>query len=157
MDYLTQDNFKLLSQSQKLPAHGVYQFDANSSYCYLKIDDDYIYKLFPLLQEKNLQIPNYFSEKNNTGAHITIVYPNEFGSHCIKQDIQDKKISGQAIFTVTGLIKATVANKTFFALTISSCDLEQIRKEYDLPSLLHYKGIHVPFHITIAVTSASQL
>ncbi|HJD63274.1 MAG TPA: hypothetical protein LFW14_07015 [Rickettsia endosymbiont of Degeeriella rufa] len=48
------------------------------NYAYLKISDDFIHKLYPLIAEhENLQKPGYFSEQCNIGAHITITYPNE--------------------------------------------------------------------------------
>lgn len=43
---------------------------------YLDIDDAYIHKLFPLLQDYQIKIPDYFGVKS-AGAHISIIYPEE--------------------------------------------------------------------------------
>lgn len=145
------ENFKLFQQAKTLSSSGTYKCDALHDYCYLKIDDDYIHKLFPLLEEKNIVLPDYFSKENMTGAHISIVYPTEPQANVIKLDIHNKKIRGQAAFQVMGLMKATTATKTFFALTVKSQDLERLRNQYYLPPLLNYKELLVPFHITIGI------
>ncbi|HJD61615.1 MAG TPA: hypothetical protein LFV90_05685 [Rickettsia endosymbiont of Columbicola hoogstraali] len=70
------DNPELIKVAKTLKNEGKVLQDKN--YAYLKISDDFIHKLYPLIAEhENLQKPDYFSEQCNIGAHITITYPNE--------------------------------------------------------------------------------
>src|SRR3990167_11223052 len=55
---------------------------------YLDIDDAYIHKLFPLLQDHQIKIPDYFGEKS-AGAHITVIYPEE-NKKINKNDLNQK-------------------------------------------------------------------
>ncbi len=67
----------------KLLLEGTLKQNKDRTYCYLKIQDDFIFKLFPLIQESGLSIPNYFPPRYDTGAHITVIYPTEMPSEKI--------------------------------------------------------------------------
>lgn len=148
------DNLPLLNYAKNLPCHGFLKYTelptTMGSYCYLKIDDDYIFKLFPLLKDPNIQKPNYFSPDNDSGAHITLVYPDEPHSDDIKEDIKHHRIASSFPFEITGLIKVSTSNKTFFALTVLATELQRLRQQHGLTERLNFKGLFVPFHITIA-------
>lgn len=62
---------------KKLPLQGTLKQDNTGSYYYLKIHDDFIFKLFPLIKEPGLSIPDYFLPRYDIGAHISVIYPEE--------------------------------------------------------------------------------
>jgi hypothetical protein len=123
---------------------------ANSeSYYYLKIDDDFIFKLFPLIKKNNhsnLQLPGYFSGEKKAGAHITVAYEEEWNKSMEMLEI-DKIYS----FELDKLIKLSVFNKIIYAIVVRAKELEELRQKYGLPIQLNYHGLLVPFHITIGV------
>jgi hypothetical protein len=131
----------------KLPLQGLLKRDDTESYCYLKIHDDFIFELFPFIKEPHLSIPDYFPPRCDTGAHISVIYPEE-----MPEKINVTELEQSFSFEVTGCLSISVFNKTFFALTVNSPSLEQLRLKYNLPTQLNYKGLLVPFHITIATS-----
>lgn len=132
----------------KLPLQGTLKQNDTGSYCYLKIEDDFIFELFPLIKEPGLSIPDYFPPKQDTRAHISIIYPEEMLPEKINMDELEQSFS----FEVTGFLRISVFNKTFFALAVSSPLLKQLRLKYNLSTQLNYRGLLVPFHITIATS-----
>lgn len=142
-----------MEYAKKLPNQGVLKRDNTSTYCYLKIQDDFIFELFPLIQKPYLSVPNYFPPKYNSGAHISVIYPDEISSKNINIDELEQSFS----FELTGFFSLSIFNKTFFALTVSSPLLEQLRLKYGLSTKLNYQGLLVPFHITIANLVENQI
>ncbi|MCC8370159.1 MAG: hypothetical protein LN566_02145 [Rickettsia endosymbiont of Stiretrus anchorago] len=137
------DNPELIKAAKSLKNEGIVLQDKN--YAYLKISDDFIHKLYPLIAEhKDLQKPNYFSEQCNIGAHITITYPNE------EIVINDQDINVIYSFEIEELAKMQIENKQYYVLKISSPSLISLRKKYQLPPQLSFKGYKVGLHITIA-------
>lgn len=132
----------------KLSLQGILKQDDSGSYCYLKIQDDFIFELLPLINEPGLSIPDYFPPRYDTGAHISVIYPEEMPPEKIIIDELEQSFS----FEATGLLSISVFNKTFFALTVLSPSLKQLRLKYNLPTKLNYRGLLVPFHITIATS-----
>lgn len=144
-----------------LESKGYLECDPNSNYCYLKIDNQFIYDSFSFLQDKlenpALQIPDYFSpEKNAIGAHITLVYPEEKNSGQVQDFVQSIKSNRFFQFEANELISMKIFNKTIFALTVDCKELYEIRKNYGLPQKLNYHGLQVPLHITVAVIVRSE-
>lgn len=116
-------------------------------YVYLKIDDQFITRLFPLIQDEKLQMPDYFSEPKKSGAHISIIFPEEYSG-----PIQTEDVGKSITFSVSGLFEAKIFGKTYVAIEIVSPQLEVFRSNYDLKrDRINFKGFLVPFHITIAV------
>jgi len=151
IEYSVLDNSQLLNAAIALPNTGILKVDPIYSYCYLKVHDDFIHTLFPMIGEENIQMPDYFSERTSfLGAHISLVYPNESKSKEIKSDIMNDKIDHAHSFQVVSLIKAKVYSKIMVGLVVDAPSLEQIRKKYGLSSELNYNGVIVPFHITLA-------
>lgn len=130
----------------RLPNCGVLKQNDLGSYCYLKIHNDFIFELFPLIKAPNLSMPDYFPPRYECGAHISVIYPEEILSEKIRIDEMGQSFS----FEIIDFFSLSVFNKAFFALTISSPSLEQLRIKYGLPVKLNYHGLLVPFHITIA-------
>ena len=106
--------------------------------------DSYIHQLFPLLEDGHIIKPDYFGEQS-IGAHITIIYPEEY------KKIEEKDLGGEHNFLIKELIAAKIKQKIYYALLVESASLLQIRKKYDLPDLLSFKGYQIGFHITIGV------
>lgn len=155
--YSKVENPSLVEYAQnKLPNHGYLKWDKNESYIYLKVDDTFIYDIFPLLTESNIIIPNYFSANNSIGAHISFLYPNEPNAGKITQEINSQKVKRVFSFAVLECIRVTVFDKIFFALVVSAPELEAFRLQLGLGMPLNYQGLLVPFHITIAVGDLSN-
>lgn len=143
---------KLLKMAKSLlPLHGRLEYDEVHPYCYVKANDDFIYKLFPLITHHKVQMPNYFSPPKMAGAHITVVYANEPRADDMKQDIKMGKIGSDFNFSIENFIKVSAFQKSFYALTVYSPELEELRSHYDLSVKPNYYGLLVPFHITIAI------
>jgi hypothetical protein len=129
-----------------LPKSGVLKRDNIEPYYYLKIEDDYILKTFPLLKATNIVMPNYFPPANEAGAHISFIYSEE-----ARKNLEIKELNQTFAFEVTGLISIEVFGTEFYALIVTSPELEALRIRYGLATRLNYHGLWVPFHITIGV------
>jgi hypothetical protein len=116
-------------------------------YIYLKISDEFVTKLFPLIQNGENQMPNYFSGPNKSGAHISIIFPEEYSGALAPEDV-GKTMS----FSVKDLFKTKILGKTYFAIEVTSTALEGLRNKYGLiKDKINFRGVIVPFHITIGV------
>ena len=116
-------------------------------YVYLKISDEFITKLFPLIQNGENQKPDYFSGSNKSGAHISIIFPEEHSGALEPED--DGKV---LYFSVKDLFKTKILGKTYFAIEVTSTGLEGLRNKYGLiKDKINFRGVFVPFHITIGV------
>jgi hypothetical protein len=133
----------LMQASLSLDAIGKIAISANDL-LYLKVEDAYIHQLFPLLQNKNAQKPDYFGS-GSVGAHISIIYPEETtfipSLHC------NEKHS----FLVKELVAAELGAKTYYAIAVEAPSLLQLRRKYALPDQLCLKGYLISFHITIGI------
>lgn len=135
---------QILQRATTLPTHG-HLVKTVDNLVALKIDDDYIHQLYPLLQGKAINKPNYFGEQG-VGAHISVFYPAE--------NVQvDAKLLGQEYsFKIKDLLKAKIINKNYFVLTIESPGLLLLRQQYGLVEKLLFKNYWIDFHITIGVS-----
>lgn len=111
---------------------------------YLNIDDAYIHKLFPLLQDYQIKMPDYFGE-GSVGAHITVIYPEE------GKEINKKDLGAEHDFSIKNVAVTEIGQKTYYVLLIDSPSLLQLRRKYNLPDLLCFKDYSVGFHITVGV------
>lgn len=136
-------NPKLLSAASTLNTTGTLATSAKN-YFYLKIDDEYIHQLFPLLRDKKIQKPDYFGAMS-MGAHISVAYPEENKS--IHKDELGKKFH----FTIKELCATELGTKMYYILLVESPSLLQLRKKYHLPEKLSFKGYPISFHITIGL------
>jgi len=134
----------LIKYSLSLPNTGVLR--VIDDYTFLDISDAYIHELFPLLApESNLQKPNYFSSQKSMGAHISIIYPEE------QVRIERQEHAKTHVFKPTGLWYAILESKTYYVLMIESPTLTSLRRKYQLPDQLSFKGNLFSFHTTIAI------
>ncbi|HHW3788005.1 TPA: hypothetical protein ACT9MN_002695, partial [Legionella pneumophila] len=69
------NNPALLNKAMQLKSIGKVAISQNQL-TYLKIHDEWIYELFPLLQNEQIRKPDYFGNES-IGAHISIIYPEE--------------------------------------------------------------------------------
>lgn len=148
-EFLTNNELMKFAETN-LICNGVLCQKANG-YLYLKINDDFIFGLSQFVHESDKQIPNYFSEPKNSGAHISVVYPEE-----LLRKVEHDSLGKILEFNLSRYFRAKVQDKVHFGCTIESLQLEKIRAELGLSSLLNFRGILVPFHFIIAVTKGSQ-
>lgn len=134
---------KIIHAAEHLPSQGNTQITKNNLF-YLNIDDDYIHQLFPLLNDERIKKPDYFGEKS-AGAHITIIYPEE------NKKIHVDDLQHKYSFFAKDIVAAEIGQKTYYVLLIESASLLRLRKKYNLPELLSFKGYSIGFHITIGV------
>ena len=137
------ENSILINLALKLPKQGKV-FKTENNLAYLKIHNDFIYELQPLLNDKEIIKPTYF-DKDGIGAHISIIYPEE------NEVLQENDIGGIHNFNITGLFAAALDEKEYFALGVDAPSLLLLRKNYHLQEMLFIKNILVPFHVTIGV------
>lgn len=136
------NNIKLIQSAQLLVSKGKLAID--NKFVYVRISDDYVHQLFPLLEDEHIIKPDYFSEKS-VGAHITVIYPEEY------KKFDEKDLGVEHSFLIRELISARINQKIYYALLVESPSLQKMRKKYDLPDLLCFKGYQIGFHITIGV------
>ncbi len=134
-------NPTLLSAARHLAAKGRLAISDNKL-VFLDIDDDYIHQLFPTLKQPSLLKPNYFGEKS-IGAHITVIYPEE------QVIINKDELNQEHFFSIKELVTAEIGKKLYYVLLVEAPTLLKIRKKYNLPELLSFRGYSIGFHITI--------
>lgn len=134
---------RIISAAQHLSLKGNTQTTENNLFC-LSIDDAYIHQLFPLLKDERVKKPDYFGEKS-VGAHITIIYPEE------NKNVNAHDLQQEHNFFVKDIVTTEIGQKTYYVLLIESPSLLRLRKKYNLPELLSFKGYSIGFHITIGV------
>ncbi|MCL9683986.1 hypothetical protein [Legionella maioricensis] len=114
---------------------------------YLDIDDAYIHRLFPLLQEKEVKKPNYFG-KNLAGAHVSVIYPEE----TFLLDTTD--LGKKYHFKIKELVMAKINLKNYYVLLIDCPLLIKLRNKYGLSDQLNFKNYWIDLHITIGVSQS---
>jgi hypothetical protein len=130
----------LIEHARKLSGLGY--IDSIADYSYLKIDDDYIHQIFPLLGIEDVEKPDCFSPLS-IGAHISVIYAEE--SRLIeKQDVGTKHQ-----FRVTDVFSTIIGVKKYYGLMVESPSLIALRSKYNLPEILCFKGYSINLHITI--------
>lgn len=137
----------LLETALTLPSFG-YLEKIPQGYYYLNIDDAYIHQLFPFVQNKKIEKPDYF-EKYTMGAHITVSYPEE-------KIINEEDLNKNYHFEITGAFSSVIDCKRYYALAVASNSLLQIRRKNHLPDQLNFKNHAIGLHITFAVEKLSN-
>lgn len=118
-----------------------------TGYLYLKVSQDFIDKLLPLIKLRSTQRLVIDRPENDVGAHISIVYPDEIQTGAIVPNL------GRTIdFTVQdlSLYTASVHGKSHMVLVVQSRALEALRIALHLQKEHFYCGVQVPFHITLS-------
>lgn len=123
-----------------LPQTGTLQ-EGEDGFVYLKVDDNYIHQLFPLLHRKNYEEPAYFRRKDSPGAHISVFYTEE------RNRIGNINEIGKPFsFTINHIKTVPPGSNEYLVLTVTSPELERLRRKYGFKPLLRGHD----FHITIA-------
>lgn len=137
------NNHALIDTASKLDNVG-YLVKNEANLIYLDIDDNYIHQLLPLLGDKKIKSPDYFSE-HIIGAHISVIYPNEL------KPITDNELGSKHYFKIKEAYTAKLDLRNYYVLTVDAPSLLELRRKYALPDLLCFKNYGVEFHITIGV------
>lgn len=136
-------NPELLDMASHFPLNGKL-LKSNNNLIYLDIVDAYIHQLFPLLKDQQIKKPNYFAT-GSVGAHITVIYPEE------NKKINAEDLGQKHDFIIKRFVVADLGLKKYYVLLVESSSLLQLRRNYDLPDMLCFKGYSIGFHITIGV------
>ncbi|MBA3816360.1 MAG: hypothetical protein H0X29_07545 [Parachlamydiaceae bacterium] len=115
--------------------------EEEGGFVYLKVDDEYIEQLGPMLSDPRYEKPPYFRRSDSPGAHISIFYVNER-----RQTGTIHEIGQRYNFKIIGLAAVPQKTHEYIVLEVESRELEQLRKKYGLSPLL----MGHQFHITIA-------
>ena len=141
------ENSVLLEACQTLPLSGPLRINAKG-FVYVTLHDDYIHKLHPLLQQAlpyYVGKPNYFEPPKDVGAHISVLYDQEVRSPIRLKPYLDQTVS----FEINQLCRADFEEKQYFCLTVNAPKISELRANLSLPTLLQYKNVMIPPHITI--------
>lgn len=112
----------------------------SDGFVYLKVDDNYIHTLFPLLglENKGFKEPPNFRTPESPGAHISVFNENEH--------ITPEELGKTFHFEPIDIIVVRTSKKSYAVMQVKSPELEQLRKKYGLdPELQNHA-----FHISIA-------
>jgi hypothetical protein len=139
-------NPELIRIAQTEIPHSGVLLQTENGYTYLKVSDDFIHRLHPLIKETSIVKPDYFSEGTATGAHISVVYQNE-----IERPVCTNDIGKRFKFSINDLWYLRLGAKRYIALSVSSPELSSLRVAYGLSTDLNFRGIRVNFHLTVGV------
>lgn len=121
---------------------------SSSGFVYVKLDDSFIHKLIPFIQDEGFEEPPYFGDPALVGAHITVIYPSE-----LNQEVEE---CGEEITfvprecQVVRPLRWEGINEVYI-LVVDAPELDKIRKKYGLEKQTY------DFHVTIGVKkTASQ-
>lgn len=129
---------KALDYAQKHLPHEGQLVRKSDGFVYLKVDDDYIRKLFPLLglAREGYREPPYFRSKDAAGAHISVFYVDEH--------IMPKELGQTFHFHLEDIaIVKPSKNASYAILQVKSPDLEKLRQKYGLSPKLHGHEFHI--------------
>ncbi len=119
-------------------------------FVYVKIDDDFIYKLYELIQDQGFKPPPYFGGVEMHGAHISVIYSGE-SDHYRIGDIEE--VGSKIKFSCKECEIVHPKNwhgvTDAYTITVDAPSLQKLRKKYGLPKAAHN------FHITIGIKRES--
>lgn len=108
---------------------------------YLKVDDEYIHTLFPMLglKKEGFQEPPYFRTRKAPGAHISVFYE--------KEKVIPEEVGRYFRFELKQIVIIKPSeNTSYVVLQVKSPELEKLREKYGLsPKLFGHD-----FHISLA-------
>lgn len=114
----------------------------SDGYGYIKVDDNYIYALFPMLglKQEGYRIPPYFRNPSSPGAHISVFYADE---HVIPSEVERTFHFEPVKIEIVKASKDT----SYAVLQVRAPELEKLREKYGLsPKLFGHE-----FHISLGV------
>ena len=121
----------------------------DDGFVYVKIDDNFIDGVYPLLPDDSIEKPPYF-DKDGIGAHISAITTDEIEEKKIKKI---KELDEDIPFSFKDVYCTNPEGwdemeKVWF-VSVDIPELVKIRKKYKLPDTYENKGHD--FHITVAV------
>jgi len=126
--------------------------EQSDDYCYLKIDDRFIHAIYPLLADYGgVEKPDYFNPPDYVGAHISVIYPEE------RTRLYPENIGQIHLFNMGNLIKAQYGSTEYYALSVTSPSLSNLRHAHHLSPKPTFKGQKIRFHITVGVKMLDTL
>ncbi len=125
-----------------LPTKGQLE-QASNGLIYLKISEDFIDKLYPLIQEEGVIKPS-----DSIGAHIPVISPQEWTTLELNHFNQLKDVHSFSAFECQKhYIDDLPGIHSIWILTLKSPSLELLRENYRLPTKLHSQEFSVLFAI----------
>lgn len=110
-------------------------------YVYLKVTNQYIDHLFPLIKEPGFNPPLAYRRHSKVGAHISVFYKDE-----ARRIGKIKEIGKVYSFEPERIKHVRSGRKEYVVLEVKAPDLENLRRHYGFPP----KVMHHEFHITLA-------
>lgn len=110
-------------------------------YVYVKVSNDYVHRLFPLIEQPGFDKPSSITRQTKVGAHISVFYENE-----AKQIGPISEVGKTFYFKPKDIRTVRNGNKEYIILEVEAPQLEKLRSHYGLsPKLFNHE-----FHITLA-------
>ena len=117
----------------------------SGNFVYVALDEDYIHKLVTLIQDDGFEAPPYFGQLYDSGAHISVIYPEEWVD---KESSIISEIGETVYFQAKGCQIWETPNwegvESVWVVLVDAPVLTQLRDKYGFPPGSHY-------HITIGV------
>ncbi len=110
----------------------------SDGYVYLKVDDAYIYKLFPMLdlKKKGFRQVDSSRSRESPGAHISVFYKDDH--------VKPKELGYIFQFELKKIkIVKTAKDISYVVLVVESPELENLRKKYGHSPKLHGHEFHI--------------
>lgn len=127
-----------------LPQQGVLK--KAGGFVYVDLDDAYIHKLAPFIEQEGFEEPPYFGKPGLVGAHITVIYPTEMKKHPIETLEESDEIIRFTLKTCQIVYPHRRKEvDEIYLLVVDAPELDLVRKKYGLHKLTH------PFHITLGI------
>lgn len=137
---LGQRQEEIIEAAKRLPQSGILKQNPDG-YVYLKVDDQYIYRLFSFVDEPGFHRPGSLNRPSKVGAHISVMYKRE-----AQESGPIEEIGKTYPFRIKDFKYVKSKGKTFAIIAVDAPELEQLREQYGLPPKL----LGHEFHITIA-------
>jgi hypothetical protein len=136
--------YKLCAKPKEVPLYGKLQ--ANGDYIYLDIDTRIIVPFINMIDSDDVLHPKSVTERSkDVGAHISVMKGHEVDGRKIKE------LGDEFEFFVTGVHSTKPDGweevKKVYFITVSSPELEGLRRKYKLPAKIDGHE----FHITVGV------
>lgn len=134
---------------ENLPEYGTLAQDERG-FVYVDLPNDYIHKLYPMIDEEGFEEPPYFVRPRMYGAHISVIYASEAKEHRIKVEEVGKTIYFSP--KTCKIVKPGKWNEVeeVYIITVDAPALNKLRKRYGL------KDATYPYHITVGVKYAEE-
>lgn len=138
-DYTVENQEDALYIAQSIDCKGKL-VQAKCGYLYLKVPNELITEVVPKLVMPGKMIPTR-THKKSKGAHISVMVENE---RCkLPEDILTKLGDKEFSFKVSEIRSFTAKGARFWALIVSSPEIEELRQQYGLPGKLKGHDFHI--------------